>query len=407
MNTILQINSVLNYGSTGKIVEQISATAISHKWNSLVAHGVKYLRPSQQPEFAIGNKWDIHKHEALSLLFDKHGLGSRKPTKDLINRISEITPSIIHLHNIHNYYLNYPILFEYLKTIKTPIVWTFHDCWPFTGHCSYFDIVGCDKWKTGCDNCPGLKVYPRSLFVDHSKENYILKEALFTAFTDRLTIVPVSYWLEKYVKQSFLHKAHIRTIHNGIDINTFKPQDYSILKEKLDIGNKKVVIGVALPWTPRKGLPDMIKLAGLLPADQYQVVVVGLSDKQIKQCPSNVIGIKRTNSAKELAEFYSLASAFVNTTYEDNYPTTNLEAMACGTPVITYNTGGSPEAVSPETGVVVEQGDIAGMAEAIREICDKGKDNYTEACRKRAEEHFDKDKCFEKYVELYEGLIHD
>lgn len=408
MNTILQINSVLNYGSTGKIVEQISATALSHKWNSLVAHGVKYLRPSQQLEIAIGNKWDIHKHEALSLLLDRHGLGSRKPTKNLINWISELNPDVIHLHNIHNYYLNYPILFEYLMTIKAPIVWTFHDCWPFTGHCSYFDMVGCDKWKSGCGNCPGLKVYPRSLFYDRSKKNLKEKKRYFTSISDRLTIVPVSNWLEGFVKQSFLQAATIKTIHNGIDLNVFSPKDTSGLKDRLKIGDKNVVIGVALPWTPRKGLNDMYKLAELLPKDSYQIVVVGLSKKQYRECPEGVIGVQKTNSAYELAEYYSLATAFVNPTYEDNYPTTNLEAMACGTPVITYNTGGSPEAVTPKTGWVVNQGDVMSVASIIMNLGKKNKEEVLaqrRECRIRSEREFDKDNCFEKYVQLYESLV--
>lgn len=408
MKTILLINSVLNYGSTGKIVEQISATARGRNWNSWVAHGVKYQSPTQQQEFLIGNKWETYKHEAFSLLWDRQGLGAKKPTRELVRWISEINPDVIHLHNIHNYYLNYPILFDYLKKINTPVVWTFHDCWPFTGHCTYFDMVGCEKWRFGCGNCPGLKVYPRSLLFDRSRKNFQEKERCFTAISDRLTIVPVSKWLEGFIKQSFLKTATIKTIHNGIDLNIFCPKDTSGLKNKLEIGDKTVVIGVALPWTPRKGLNDMYKLAELLPKDSYQIVVVGLSEKQYRECPKGVMGVQKTNSASELAEYYSLATVFVNPTYEDNYPTTNLEAMACGTPVITYNTGGSPEAVTADTGWVVNQGDVKRVADIIMDMGQKNRDEVLaqrQACRIRAEQEFDKNKCFEKYVDLYEELL--
>ena len=211
--------------------------------------------------------------------------------------------------------------------------------------------------------------------------------------------------MEEFVKESFFKEAFIQTIHNGIDVSIFSPKDTHALRDHLGIENKHVVLGVAMPWNSRKGLEDMFRLADLLSDDEYQVMTVGLSDKQVLHCPKNVIGIKRTSNALELAEYYSLASVFVNPTYEDNYPTTNLEAIACGTPVITYRTGGSPESVSPETGSVVDQGDVAAMAEAIKDVCGKDRREYISACRKRAEEYFDKDKCFEDYISLYESTI--
>ena len=405
---LFQINSVLNYGSTGKIVEQIALTAQSHGWESVVAHGVKYSRASTQKEFIVGSGWQTLCHEATSLLFDRHGLSSAKATKRLTEQIREYQPDVIHLHNIHNYYINYKVLFEYLVSVEIPVVWTLHDCWPFTGHCSYFDMVGCEKWKTGCGKCPGLGVYPRSLFVDRSAKNYKLKQQLFSAVSERLTIVPVSHWLEVFVRESFMKDASVLTIHNGINTEAFSPKGAASLRERMKIEAKFVVLGVALPWTPRKGLADMFSLAEMLPQDKFQVVTVGLSDKQIQQCPKNIIGVKKTSSVAELAEYYSLASVFVNPTYEDNYPTTNLEAMACGTPVITYRTGGSPEAVTPETGWVVEQGDVEGIASIVKSLELRDKSEVLaqrKACRARAEQEFDKDKCFERYIELYESLL--
>ena len=399
---ILQVNSVASFGSTGRIVEQIGYTAVSYGHICAVAHGVKYLHSSFMRQLTIGSRCDLFFHEINSFLLDRHGLGARLATNRFCNEIVHLSPNVVHLHNIHGYYLNYPILFDYLSSVNTPIVWTLHDCWPFTGHCCYFDRLGCDKWKTGCGHCPGLSVYPRSLFVDRSARNWRLKKECFTSVLDRLTIVPVSNWLESFVRQSFLKDAAIQTIHNGVDIETFSPREVSSLKEYYSLGEKKVVLGVALPWTARKGFEDMIRLASTLPSNEYQVMMVGLSDKQMKHLPSNIIGVKRTNSAVELAELYSLATVFVNPTYEDNFPTVNIEALACGTPVITYRTGGSPEAIDDETGIVVEKGDVAGMASAVASV---DKHAYSAPCRARALRLFDKDKCFEKYIRLYERLL--
>lgn len=399
---LLFINSVLSYGSTGRIVEDICNHVSAEGSVCLVAHGVKYHKYSQYDNYVLGSKKDLFWHEFNSFIGDSHGLASKKATRELIGHISSYQPDVIHLHNIHGYYLNYPILFDYLSSVNTPIVWTLHDCWSITGHCSHFDFIGCDRWKTGCGHCPGLSVYPRSLFVDRSARNWRLKKECFTSVQDRLTIVPVSNWLESFVRQSFLKDAAIQTIHNGVDIETFSPKEVSSQKDKYSLGDKKVVLGVALPWTSRKGFEDMIQLADILPSDEYQVMMVGLSDKQLKHLPSNIIGVKRTNSAAELAELYSLATVFVNPTYEDNFPTVNIEALACGTPVISYRTGGSPEAIDDETGILVEKGDVAGMASAVASV---DKHAFSAPCRTRALRLFDKDKCFEKYIRLYERLL--
>lgn len=239
-------------------------------------------------------------------------------------------------------------------------------------------------------------VLPKTL-LDRSRKNYDLKKHLFGG-CNNLTIVPCSDWMAGFVKQSFLKGKRIEVIKNGVDLNVFKPVE----KKKED--GSYGVLAVSSVWNEEKGLFDIFKLRELMPSE-YSITIVGLSVKQMGQLPSGIIGIERTQNVQDLVQLYSDADVLINSTYADTFPTVNLEALACGTPVITYRTGGSPEAVSPETGVVVEQGDVAGMADAIRVICDKGKDYYTDACRKRAELHFDKDKCFEKYVELYEGVI--
>lgn len=405
--TLLQIDTCLGVGSTGRITESIAQLAQTNGWECYIVHGARYVKhPSCMKDIQTVSVIGEYMHYASGLLFDNHGLCSTLATKRVVDMIKEINPTVIHLHCIHGYYLNYKVLFEYLTETDIPLIWTFHDCWAFTGHCAYFDQVECDKWIEGCGvPCPAKGNYPKSLVLDQSKRNFELKRELFTAVSNRLTIVPVSYWLEGFVKKSFLKNAKVSTIHNGINLSVFKPHDTNALRNKLGLAGKKVILGVALPWVPRKGLKDMLALSDKLSSSEYQVILIGLDDRQLQAVPDNVIGVKRTNSAEELAEYYSLSSVFVNPTYEDNFPTTNIEALACGTPVITYNTGGSPEAVDENTGVVVEKGHLDSLTEAIKSICKKGKDYYNDACRQRALKLFDKDMCFKEYLNLYERQI--
>lgn len=393
MHTILHINVVVNQGSTGKIVEQIGQLILAKGWRNVILYG-RWPRKSESELIRIGSDWDMKFHALESRVRDNSGLCSRSATNKVISQIREINPDIIHLHNLHGYFINYKILFDFLKAYGKPIVWTLHDCWTFTGHCAYFDYPKCDKWKTGCGNCPCLDKYPASLWYDRSRKNYLNKKSAFCG-VDNLTIVPVSYWLEGLLKESFLKDYKTLMIHNGIDLTNFKP-----MVRPADC--KFRIIGVSNVWEPRKGLPDVLKLREML-SDEYEITLVGLTPKQVKSLPSGIRGITRTDSQLELARLYAESDVLINPTYEDNYPTVNLEALACGTPVVTYNTGGSPESLSRETGIVVEQGNLKYLANSIMYL----RDNpfSSEDCRKRAEECFDKDKCFEKYVELYESLL--
>lgn len=402
--TILQVNTTINWGSTGKIAEQIGLVVMAQGGESYIAHSYRYENPSKSTPIRLGGKWSHKRHKWWSK-FDRHGLASNGPTRELIKQIEQIRPDVIHLHNIHGYYLNYRMLFKYLGTISTPIVWTLHDCWPFTGHCAYFDALGCDRWKTGCHDCPGLRTYPKAKFADNSKGNYELKKRLFTSLANRITLVPVSGWLGEFVRESFLADCGVRVIRNGIDISAFAPMTGGDLVARNGLSGRKIILGVASPWSARKGLSDFVKLRERLPLDKYAIVLIGLEEAQLATLPEGIVGLRRTNSVTELAEWYSVADVFWNPTYEDNYPTTNLEAISCGTPVVTYRTGGSPESITEQTGVVLEQGDLEGVVAAIGEIVANGKECYAEACRRYAEEHFDKDKCFEQYIELYKELI--
>lgn len=407
MPILLEINVSANTGSTGRIAEEIGQTAIAKGYECYFGYG-RMGRDSKAHLIRIGSDWDVRVHGLESMLFDNHGFGSRKATDRFIQEIERIKPDVINLHNIHGYYLNVETLFEYIAKADVPVVWTLHDCWPFTGHCSYFDRYHCEKWKIGCHNCPNSKGYPKSLFLDRSKANYERKKELFNR-PKNITFVAVCQWMANNVKDSFLGGYPVETIYNGVDVETFRPrfddwEGLNGLKVKLGIKEEtKVVLGVASTWDKRKGLDDFVKLRTRM-SDAFTIVLVGLSDKQIQSLPAGIIGIKRTESVEELAELYSLADVFVNPTYVDNFPTTNIEALACGTPVVTYRTGGSPEAIDEKTGVVVNQGEINLLLPAVEYVANN-KSAYTNACRGRAVGYFDKQDRFNDYVALFERLI--
>lgn len=394
---LLQINVTANWGSTGKIAEDIGKIAIGEGWESWIAYG-RGNPKSESNLIRIGNDFDMRLHGLQSRLFDNHGLASKTVTRKFISQIKEISPDVIHLHNIHGYYLNYPILFDYLKSWGGPVVWTLHDCWPFTGHCAYYDYAKCDKWKTGCNRCPQQKNYPASLWRDRSKTNYVDKKESFLGCPN-LTLVPVSDWLKVELSKSFLSEYNAVTIHNGIDVDVFNPIQYTSFDT-----DKKVVLGVASVWDKRKGLDEFIKLRRIL-SDDYEIILIGLSESQIASLPEGIKGIRRTESVEQLVSLYNRANVFVNPTLEDNFPTTNIEALACGTPVITYRTGGSPEAIDSETGMVVDCQDIEGLAQGIKAICDSLSLAISEKCRNRAVSLYDKNIVFKKYLKLYKDLI--
>lgn len=351
---LVQINTVCN-GSTGKIMGDIQRKADEEGFETISFYGrrkgFKDLRCEK-----IGNPISFWIHVFINTIFDKQGYGSYFYTKKLVKRLKQEKPDIIHLHNIHGYYLNIPILFKYLKEkYNGKIFWTFHDCWPFTGHCAYFTAAKCNKWMKQCRNCPNKKNYPVSLFKDNSYKNYLEKKKLFIGLNN-LTIITPSDWLNKLIKKSFLKDYNVVTINNGIDLEIFKPTIDNSIKEKYGIPNdRKILLGVASIWEERKGLNDFLELSKKI-NDEYIIVLVGLSKKQIKLIRNykNIVGIERTDNQLELVKLYSISYCFLSLTYEDNYPTVNLEAIACGTPVITYDTGGCKEQINNKTGVVVK-----------------------------------------------------
>ena len=360
---ILMINVVCGIRSTGRICTDLATSLEKEGHEVKIAYGREYV-PEQYRKYAvrIGSDMDVKFHGLKARLSDADGLGSKLATRRFLKWADKFNPDIIHLHNLHGYYINVPLLFNYINTRNKRIIWTFHDMWPFTGHSGTCDMYNCEKWKLGCGNCPAYREYPAS-FRDKSLHNYKWKKILFSK-EKNMTIVTPSRWLAGLVKQSFLKNKKIEVIPNGIDIKQFRPLKNDF-KEFYDIRNKILLLGCATSWNAGKGLYDFYTLAEKLD-DRFKVVLVGLDKKQISLLPNNILGIERTNSVKELTQIYSAADVFINLTYADNYPTVNLEALACGTPVITYKTGGSAECLDGNNGRYFEKGDIDSIINFFR-----------------------------------------
>lgn len=398
---ILQINVTCGHGGTGGIAANIHAILVSQGHASTVAYG-RPVAIDCDRTIRIGGPLDIYLHGARTRILDAHGFGSATATKTFIEQIRKLNPDLIHLHNLHGYYLHVGLLFEYLKSAGKPVIWSLHDCWSFTGHCSHFDFVGCDRWKKGCFACPLKRDYPKSFFLDRSKKNYLRKKQLFTGVRD-LTIVTTSRWLDNLVKESFLQAYPVVTINNGIDLNDFKPRP-SDFRSRYGLLNHFILLGVANIWSVHKGFQYFLDLAKQLRPNE-KIVLVGLNERQIKQLPEGILGIPRTNSPAELAEIYTAADLFVNPTQQETFGMVNVEALACGTPVVTFNTGGSPESLGEGCGLVVERGDFPGLVAAIETMRKAGKEHYSDRCRKHVKECFDKDERYAEYLELYKNFV--
>lgn len=394
---VLQINSVCGFGSTGRIAADLYRLLRDQGGQGLIAYG-RGDSPADIPAIRIASDAEFKFHGAASRITDRQGFYSKAATKKLIEAAQAFDPDVIHLHNLHGYYLHLPTLFHWLAQADKPVVWTLHDCWAFTGHCSHFEYVGCDRWKNACHDCPQKKEYPASLLMDNSRRNYLQKKELFTSVKQMMLVTP-SDWLKGLVQESFLGKYPVKRIYNGIDLSVFKPTNSNI-REKFNLKDKKIVLGVASVWSPRKGLEDLCELSHRL-GEGWKVAVVGLTPEQKQALPAGMLGITRTDSVQQLAELYTAADVFVNPTLEDNFPTTNLEALACGTPVVTYRTGGSPEAVDGTCGAVTGQNTADALAQAIQ----SGLASWTaEACVQRAQ-LFDSKARYSEYLALYQTLI--
>lgn len=391
---VVQINCVLDIGSTGFLVNKINESLLEVGHLSYIAYGrANDSKINTINTIKIGDKFSIYNHVLQTRIFDKHGYSSKKSTVRLLEELDKISPDVIHLHNIHGYYLNLKLLFDYIKKKSLKVVWTLHDCWAFTGHCAYYDLVSCDKWKTECFECANKNVYPASLLFDNSTQNFRDKKSFFTGVKN-LQLVTPSNWLAKEVKQSFLNEYDITVIPNGIAF------DNAVSKPEQNISNK-VILGVANIWDERKGFNDFIKLAKLVSSD-INIVMVGLSDKQLKLLPDNIKGYPKVYDRSFLMNIYQQASVFFNPTREETFGLVNVEALLCGVPVVTYNSGGSPETINESCGKVVPKGDLDAAYEAINEVFDLGIDR--QSCIDFAK-NFSLESMTNKYISLYERLL--
>lgn len=397
---IYQLNTFCGVKSTGRIASEIAKLVKADGGECRIGYGVPGISEDSKP-FAhrIGVKWERKIHAAIRKLFDAEGYGSWFATQQLKRDLIAFKPDLIHFHNLHGCYLHLPSLFRTLRKLDVPVVWTLHDCWPFTGHCAYFDYSGCERWKTECHHCIQQKNYPICVGLDGSKRNHRMKKNAFSSLRKLCFVAPCE-WMTDHLKASYLGHYPVRVIVNGVNPAVFHPVE-STLRERYGLTEQKVCLSVASEWDQRKGLNYLKDAADIL-GERYTFVVIGLSDDQIASLPSSMIGIRSTADTNELAAWYTTADCFVNPTLEDNMPMVNLEALACGTPVVAFHTGGCPEAVDETCGIVVPKGDLSALCSAVSEACDP---SFTPQASIGRSKQFDCQQTFQNYLDLYKELI--
>lgn len=394
---ILQINGVCGIKSTGRICTDLAEVLKENGHECLIAYGRETVPEKYgSTAFRIGTDNDVKLHALKSRIFDSAGFGSKKVTERFIGEIDGYAPDIIHIHNIHGYYINIEVLFNFLKKAGKPIVWTLHDCWAFTGHCSHFTEYGCQRWKTGCFDCPQKRAYPSSLFLDRSKRNWERKRKIFTGL-EKLVCVTPSEWLAGLVRESFLGEYNVRAIPNGVDLDLFKPTESDFRKSR-GLENKKIILGVATAWSESKGIREFERLSMLLD-DSFKIVLVGLKPEMLSaEAAGRILCIPGTDSVEELAGIYTAADVFINAGKEETMGLTTVEAMACGTPVAVSNLTAVPEVVSKDGGIVLKSLDPQDIANGIKHVL-SGSFNP----RKNAE-RYEKKRQYLKYLDLYKQL---
>lgn len=403
MPKVIQVNTVSNYGSTGKIMEAIGLLAKASGWDSKIAVGRRYSRASSLETYTISNILQNYLSAVYSLLTDRHGFANKPETKCFVNWLKKETPDVIHLHNFHSYIVNIKQLFDYLSESGIPVIWTLHDCWPFTGHCSHFIGANCYKWQTGCNKCPNRKAFPSSLFFDKSLDNYRDKSMIFNSLGN-LQIVTVSRWLGDCVRASFLGHYPITVIANGVDLNVFYPK-LSRNKVKYNLEGKKVLLGVSTDWCKAKGLNDYLELRKVLP-EKYSIVLVGMKTEQVKEYSRpGFVCIEKTNRIDDLVDWYNAADIVLNLSYAETFGLPVAEGYACGKPAIVYDNTALSELITPETGIKVKTGNLNELTYAIETICSNSNINKAKACRNRAEIFYDKEKNYRRYIDLYNEAV--
>lgn len=396
---VLQINTVYGEGSTGKIVRDIHDICVGAGIDCLSAYRCRKKGAAEYADtVTISSPADSRWHGFLARLTMFKGCFSFFHTLAFLRRVKKYSPDVIHLHNLHGSYVNLPLLFRYIKRNNIPVVWTLHDCWAFTAICSHFAVSGCGRWQSGCGSCPvrhELSLSP----CDNTRLVWRLKKKWFTGMKNAVVVTP-SEWLACLAKQSFLGEYDVRVINNGIDTSVFKPTG-SDFRKRNGLEDKYIVLGVAFDWDHRKGLDVVIRLASELP-DDYRIVLVGTNDATDARLPANVLSVHRTSDRRELAAIYTCADIFINPTREDTFPTVNIEAIACGTPVVTFRTGGSPEMLDGTCGAVVEKDDTEALKNMIIRVCSE-KPFSSADCVKRGEQ-YEKSRKLGEYPALYRQL---
>lgn len=397
--------NVISELSTGRIALGICESLQQSGHAALLCHSRGGI-PEAVPSYRIGSRLDTMVHSGLARIFDCAGFLSRRATKALVRQLRLYKPDIVHLHNLHGYYLNLPILMDYLKDADVPVVWTLHDCWPFTGHCAHYSMARCERFRTGCHHCPNKKQYPASWLLDRSRQNWLKKRGMILALRN-LTLVAPSAWLAGEVQKSFLGGVPVRVLPSGIDLAAFRPVDendaeaviarYGLGRQ----GDKPIILSVASAWRAAKGINDLMDLRERLKGEAV-IAIVGLTARQMEYLPQGMIGVPMVYGTDTLRALYSAADIYISLSYEESQGLTLIEALACGTQVICYNQTALPEIVTQDTGLVVPAGDIEAAADACRKLLDEP--NAPEACRARALA-FDRDTQFAEYVRLYVKLL--
>lgn len=398
---ILFINSVCGIRSTGRICAELARQLEERGHECRIAYGRVEDVPPDCRHYAvkIGTGLDVKLHAVRSMLLDDHGFGSGAATRRFLEWAEDYNPDLVWLHNIHGYYLNIELLFAWLKKRpQTKVFWTLHDCWSFTGHCSHFDYVGCERWLEGCHNCPQKKEYPRSLLLDRSKRNWQKKQALFTSLPkEQMQLFTPSDWLAGVVRRSYMGKYPVRAMPNGIDTEVFRPMP-SDLRSVYGLTDKKIALGAATTWYDRKGYDIFLELADLLD-DSWRIVLIGVSPEQKKQLPGKILGLERTNSTEELAKWYTAADVFVNPSFEETMGLTTVEALACGTPAIVFDRTALPEVLDETCGMVLSDCSAKGIAKVMDDCVFE-----SAACIRRAQD-YDKKKRYRALVDFCEQAV--
>lgn len=407
MAKLLQIVITGSRGSMGTISTQLGDMFVDEiGGESIITYHYRWYpsKSEKNRSVKVGNAFSFYFHILMTRLLDLHGKFSCWDTRKLIKFIDKEKPDIVHIHNVHGYWLNYKMLLSYLRDNNINVVWTVHDCWNFTGHCAHFQVMGCEKRHCGCHDCQFKRVYPGCVGISRSEKNYAEKKAIFDSMKN-LHFVGVSNWMAQMTRESFLGKHDVRRIYNGIDLNVFKASDKAEeLRKKLGLDGKFVILGVATGWNDDKGLREYRELAAKL-SDHYQIILIGTHPKIAKKLPNNIICLEQTGNQQELVEYYTMADVVTNLSTQESFGLTPVEGMACGTPAIVYDNTSQPELIDDATGIVVNTRDVDATIAAIQEIERNSKSHYSNSCRARVERLFENSKCYMQYIELYKEIL--